>query len=58
MVVSLNHVGIVVPELDKGVAFYKEWLGLADHVHFEWDQSNDRFGDIVDSRIAPPKRSF
>ncbi len=48
MKVSLHHVGIIVPDLEKGVAFYKEWLDLNEHFHMGWDESNEVVGDIVD----------
>jgi catechol 2,3-dioxygenase-like lactoylglutathione lyase family enzyme len=55
MKVSLHHTGIIVPDLEKAAAFYKEWLGLSEHLHFDWDQSNDQVGDIVNLKDSAAK---
>ena len=40
MTVKFHHAGIVVPDLDAGVAFYTALLQLDELFRFEWDQSS------------------
>ena len=47
MKVSFHHAGIVVPDLDQGVVFYKQLLGLEELSRFEWDQSRSNKVETV-----------
>lgn len=42
-----HHAGIVVPDLEKGIAFYRKLLGLAEQFRFQWDQSQTRVEDVI-----------
>ena len=57
MKVSIHHVGIVVPDLEKGITFYQQLLGLTELNRLQWDQSNERVVDVIDLEDSAAKRS-
>lgn len=53
MIVGLHHVALGVPDLDAGIAFYKEHFGFELVDRFEWDRDNA----VIDSAIGLPGSS-
>ena len=53
MIVGLHHVALGVPDLDAGIAFYKENFGFELVDRFEWDRDNP----VIDSAIGLPGSS-
>jgi len=47
MQVNFHHAGIVVPDLDKGIAFYKYLLNLKESFRLEWDETKTYVGDVI-----------
>ncbi len=47
MKVSFHHAGIVVTDLDQGVAFYKKFLGLEESFPLEWSLDNPGASEAV-----------
>ncbi len=48
MNISFHHAGIVVPDLDKGIEFYRHLLGMKELFRFEWDASQTGVKDVID----------
>ena len=48
---------IVVPDLEKGITFYQQLLGLTELNRLQWDQSNERVVDVIDLEDSAAKRS-
>lgn len=46
MSVRFHHAGIVVPDLDAGVDFYKKLLELEELFRFEWGGSDSRLDNV------------
>ncbi len=57
MKVSFHHAGIVVPDLDQGVAFYQALLGLKEASRFAWDQSSN-VESVIDLRDSAAKAAM
>jgi catechol 2,3-dioxygenase-like lactoylglutathione lyase family enzyme len=55
MKVKFHHAGIVVPELEAGIAFYKHLLGLEEEWRNEWDQSAQGVEDVIDLNNSAAK---
>lgn len=51
--IKLHHPGIVVPDLEAGIAFYSRFLNLQEQFRFDWDESDrvaiERVIDMSDS---------
>jgi glyoxylase I family protein len=58
MRVSFHHAGIVVPDLDKGIAFYRKLLGLQEQSRFGWDESQERVEDVIDLKDSAAKAAM
>ena len=46
-VIGFHHPGIVVPDLDAGIAFYTQLLGYELYSRSSWDADHDGFNRIV-----------
>lgn len=53
-----HHAGIVVPDLEKGIAFYRQFLGLDEQFRFQWDQSQTRVEDVIDLEDSAAKAAM
>ena len=48
MKARFHHAGIVVPDLEKGIGFYRHLLGLEEQIRFEWNETQERVKDVID----------
>jgi catechol 2,3-dioxygenase-like lactoylglutathione lyase family enzyme len=48
MKVSFHHAGIVVPDLDAGIAFYQNLLGLKELFRQGWETDTPGVEDVID----------
>jgi len=48
MKVSFHHAGIVVPDLDAGITFYQNLLGLTEQFRQAWDTDSPVVEDVID----------
>lgn len=47
LVLGFHHPGIVVPDLERGMAFYSQLLGYKVILQSAWDADSERFNQIV-----------
>ena len=58
MTTRFHHAGIVVPDLEKGIAFYTHLLGLTEQFRSEWNESQPGVEDVIDLPVREDVEPF